>query len=111
MSLDTAVSDMHREILEERLQEQERAISEKMQVLEGWKSGADEALERHAIGYMVETYRLMLMNVESVRRFGPSRVQTNANEPGYWEKKGRELKAEGEGLSRPWHEEENFGDA
>jgi hypothetical protein len=81
---------------EERLQAQEFAMREKMQVLEGWRGSSEDGMERDAITYVLNTYRLLLLDLEAQRRFGP-RPATSSNEPGYWEEKGRELKAEHEG--------------
>lgn len=104
-----AIHDLHQQVFEERLQEQERDIREKLQVLEGWKACAEGDLRAKAVGYLMDELRLELMDIEATRRFGPSTVQTSMNEPGYWEEKGRELKDEGEG--KTWPEDENFGDA
>ncbi len=96
---------------EERLKAREHEVREQMQVLEAWKVTAATNFKRDAIGLLVDTLKLELMDIDAMRTFGPPLSATNADDPGYWEEKGRELKAEGEGLSKSWHDDENMGDA
>ncbi|HZR03659.1 MAG TPA: hypothetical protein VFA81_10860 [Burkholderiales bacterium] len=92
-------------MLKEDLDTKERTRREQLHVLGCWLALEEDSLIRAAIESHAATLQLKLAEIRWDKKYPGPKPATSSNETGYWEEKGRELRAEREGRREPYSEE------